>query len=388
MFRKTLFWIHLISGVLAGLVIFMMSLTGVILTYERQILHWSEQSRYLSSTEQSAIPLSIENLLIISQQHAPDMNPETLTLINHPGAPVSFSAGRSGSLSLNPYNGEEQELKSPGLERFFNSVTAWHRWFNQSGESRSTARAITGASNLAFLFLLLSGIYLWFPKVWRWALFRSRLLFASKPPSSEARDFNWHHVFGIWCAIPLVIVVATATVFNYSWANNLVYQVYGEEAPQRGARGSSSARTEAGATMGLITQSDRPYLNLDQLTQLARQHTEAELGDWYSIRLGLPKPLQNEVEFNINQSLGGQPQKQYTLSLDRHSGELLGITGLSDRSPGSQTRSIIRFLHTGEVLGIWGQTVAGLVSLASLFMVWTGFALAYRRLIKPLFRKS
>jgi uncharacterized iron-regulated membrane protein len=48
----------------------------------------------------------------------------------------------------------------------------------------------------------------------------------------------------------------------------------------------------------------------------------------------------------------------------------------------------VRFLHTGEVLGIAGQTIAGLVSLTSLFMVWTGLALAWRRLIVPLYRKK
>jgi uncharacterized iron-regulated membrane protein len=57
-------------------------------------------------------------------------------------------------------------------------------------------------------------------------------------------------------------------------------------------------------------------------------------------------------------------------------------------SPGRKARSIIRFLHTGEVLGIAGQTLAGIVSLISLLMFWTGLALAYRRLIQPLFRKQ
>jgi uncharacterized iron-regulated membrane protein len=45
---------------------------------------------------------------------------------------------------------------------------------------------------------------------------------------------------------------------------------------------------------------------------------------------------------------------------------------------------LIRFLHTGEALGLAGQTVAGVVSLTSVVMVWTGLALAYRRLIAPL----
>jgi len=39
----------------------------------------------------------------------------------------------------------------------------------------------------------------------------------------------------------------------------------------------------------------------------------------------------------------------------------------------------LRFAHTGEVLGLPGQTVAGLVSLGAAVLVWTGLALAWRR---------
>lgn len=389
MFRKTLFWIHLISGLLAGLVIFMMSFTGVLLTYERQILHWFEQGRYVPAPEQAEIPATLDTLLALGRLHEPDLEPTSITVLNDPGAPVTLSAGRSGSLSLHPYTGEHMSVACPGLENFFSAVTGWHRWFNLSGESRSTARAITGASNLVFLFLLLSGLYLWFPRLWRWTLFKARLLFVSNPPSSQARDFNWHHVMGFWSLIPLVFIVATATVFNYSWANNLVYWVYGEEAPQRGGgRGGNETASNQIENMALTSAVERNYLSLDQLMQTARQHTESRLGDWHSLSLTLPEHADSNIEVAVNQSLGGQPQNQFTLSLDRHSGDLESISGLSDRSPGSQTRSIVRFLHTGEVLGIWGQTLAGLVSFASLFMVWTGFALAWRRLVQPLFRKK
>jgi len=48
----------------------------------------------------------------------------------------------------------------------------------------------------------------------------------------------------------------------------------------------------------------------------------------------------------------------------------------------------VRFLHTGEALGITGQTIAGLVSFTSLIMVWTGLALAWRRLVSPRLRKK
>ena len=41
----------------------------------------------------------------------------------------------------------------------------------------------------------------------------------------------------------------------------------------------------------------------------------------------------------------------------------------------------MRFAHTGEVLGIPGQTVAGLVSAGGVVLVWTGIALALRRFL-------
>ena len=39
--RTLLFWPHLIAGVLTGAVILVMSVTGVVLTYERQLNEWS-----------------------------------------------------------------------------------------------------------------------------------------------------------------------------------------------------------------------------------------------------------------------------------------------------------------------------------------------------------
>ena len=46
MFRKTIFWLHLACGVSAGVVVLMMSVTGVVLTYERQAQVWEDRSYY------------------------------------------------------------------------------------------------------------------------------------------------------------------------------------------------------------------------------------------------------------------------------------------------------------------------------------------------------
>ena len=39
----------------------------------------------------------------------------------------------------------------------------------------------------------------------------------------------------------------------------------------------------------------------------------------------------------------------------------------------------MRFGHTGEVFGVPGQILAGLASAGGCVLVWTGFALAWRR---------
>ena len=49
---------------------------------------------------------------------------------------------------------------------------------------------------------------------------------------------------------------------------------------------------------------------------------------------------------------------------------------------GRQLRTFLRFAHTGEFYGVTGQTIAGLVTLGPTFLVYTGFALALRRLAR------
>ena len=44
--RKVLFWCHLAAGVTAGVVILIMSVTGALLTYEKQIIAWADTRHY------------------------------------------------------------------------------------------------------------------------------------------------------------------------------------------------------------------------------------------------------------------------------------------------------------------------------------------------------
>ncbi|HET7229486.1 MAG TPA: PepSY domain-containing protein, partial [Longimicrobium sp.] len=99
------------------------------------------------------------------------------------------------------------------------------------------------------------------------------------------------------------------------------------------------------------------------------------------------KKADEPVAFNIDRGDGGQPQKRASLSLDRRTGAVVKWEPFPTQKPGRRMRSILRFAHTGEVLGLFGQTLAGLASAGAALLVWTGIALAWRRYRAWLARK-
>jgi uncharacterized iron-regulated membrane protein len=64
MFRKVLFWIHLATGLIAGLAIAVMCATGVILSFEKQLVAWAERdARVIASPETGASRLTLSEML-------------------------------------------------------------------------------------------------------------------------------------------------------------------------------------------------------------------------------------------------------------------------------------------------------------------------------------
>lgn len=341
----------------------MMSVTGVVLTYERQAQVWEDRSYY--AQPEAGQQMMTADQLIAASRALEGFEPTSLILNSDPTAPAVLRQGRSQTQYLNPYSGQAYNPHSDAWSAFFGAVRGWHRWFNMTGDNRSSARVVTGAANLMFLFLVLSGIYLWLPKIYAKATLRARLWFNASYSNANARDFNWHHVFGFWAALPLVVIISTATVFNYTWANNLVYQLAGEEPPVRGGSASAEAPNPAPA-------SRLPYADL---VDTAKTYSE----DWRTITLAIPASDANSANLTLDEGDGGQPQKRHVLTLDVSDAEVIKWAPFTSQTAGAQARRWVRFLHTGEALGLTGQTIAGIASIAAVFMVWTGLALALRR---------
>lgn len=383
-FRKILFWLHLIAGCIAGTIILVMSATGLLLTYERQILARADRGAYQISNPPSS-RLSIDDLLTRMEG---ELTPNSsLVIRSNPSEPVEISLGREGAVYASPYDGRVLGRSDPETRRFFQSITSWHRWLGADGEGRATAKAITGACNLAFLFIVASGIYLWLPKVWSRQHLRPIVWFRSNS-SGKARDFNWHNVFGFWTAIPLLIVVASAVPMSYSWGNRLLYQMTGSEIPtfngppgeKGGGKGKAGPRKKRGGPPS-EQREDRPMEREERRPSLNAPWTRAQqqVAGWKSISLRIPNRPSADVVFTIDTGDGGQPQKRSTLTLDPANAAVRKWETFDSTSPGRQLRSWTRFAHTGEYYGIVGQTIAGVACFAALMLVWTGIALALRR---------
>ena len=161
-----LFWAHLSAGVTAGLVILLMSGTGVLLTYQRQLIAWADRVPAARPPSASATPLAMDELLArLAASPSHPTAPFSVAVRNDPDAPVVVSAGADGVL-------------------------------------------------------LVSGSYLWLPRVSSWRTLRP-LVWFRWAGTARARHFNWHHVVALWCFVPLLVIIASGVVMSYVRANAL-----------------------------------------------------------------------------------------------------------------------------------------------------------------------
>ncbi len=372
-FRKIIFWVHLVAGLVAGLVIAVMSVTGVAIAFEPQLLEWAERdARRVQVPAPAPARLSVDDLLARVRAARPDAQPSGVTVYPEPGAAVLVNLGRERLVYVNPYTGEVRDGGAQGGRDFFHVMEELHRWLAASGDNRAVGKALTGASNAVFLFLALSGLYLWWPRKWNLRAMRPSLWFR-RGLKGKARDWNWHNVIGFWSLPVLIVLTASGMVISYRWASDLVFKVTGHAPPtNQGPPGQSAVKLPA-------PPPGTERLGLEALFAEARNATPG----WKSVSLrlgGAPRPGGAEaLTFTVREQ-GAWPLFASTqVSLNPFTGEVAKQEGYAGYNSGRKLRTWLRFLHTGEALGWPGQLVAAIASLGGGFLVWTGFALAWRR---------
>ncbi len=408
--RKFIFWLHLAAGLVAGTVILVMSVTGVALAYEKEIIAWAERDAQRVTVPADATRLPLEELIARARAAQPEAQPTNVIVKSDPEAAVALSLGRAGAIYVDPYTGEVRSPEPTAWRPFMSTMVSWHRYLALSGDNRALGKAITGACNAAFLVLGVTGLYLWWPRTWsRRAL--ATIATLKFDLRGRARDFNWHNAVGLWSAIPIIIMTATALPISYQWAGNLLNKLNGPAA--------APSATPAAVTVPAPPAGAR-RLEYQHLLSSVQQ----QVPDWKQITLTLggpaagggrggpgpsPAPAARDgeriastpegprsssaapasgprgpgglqpVTFSVRETNRWPRTATTTLALNPFTGETLRREGYEDLPLGRQVRAWTRFLHTGEALGPIGQGIAGLGSLGGVILVWTGFTLSWRR---------
>ena len=397
--RRVLFWSHLTLGVVAGLVILLMSITGVLLGFERQTIAW------LDGAPRVEAPAGVERLpldALLAGAGIDAAEVASVAMRADPAEPVTvrFRDRERGTVLLDPWRGGTVAPPADSAGRkAMAALRRWHRWVGaEGGEWRARMKATTGASNLAFLLIVLSGLWLWWPKRLTWTAIRNVAWFR-RGLSPKARDFNWHNTIGFWTAIPLFFVVASGVFISYRWPGLWLDRVAGN-AEERAAAiealaatpepardgGSGGGGTRGGAESrggrergGPEERTDTPSRPRASLQAIAAAAAAAR-PDWQSLTITTPSPRDSVVTVAAAAGNTYRPDLRTTLRFDAETAALAGATGYADLSVSRRIRAWVRFGHTGEVFGLTGQWIATIASLGGVFLVLTGLALSVRRL--------
>lgn len=386
--RSTLFWTHLVMGIVGGVIILVMSVTGVLLGFERQLIAALDGAPKVVVTEAQVTRLPVDQLLT---QSGAVNDPVATIVVKAPSTEpvvVRFRDREKPAVLLDPYTaGVIPAVTGGKTAKFMSWLRGWHRWLGVEGESRPLARAITGACNVAFLLLVLTGMVLWLPRRLSAAAWRA-VGFFNPRLSGKARDFNWHNSLGIWSAIPLALVVATAMFISYQWPGQWLDRYFGtpkeraaaikamntpREAPQREA----APRREGGD--GARRRAESSAQDLRALPAMWSTVTTLR-PEWQSITITMPARPDSAVQVAVAEGNTYRPDQRYQYFFESASAQLVRESNYDSLSTSRQIRAWYRFGHTGEVFGVPGQLIATLVSLAGVVLVYTGFALSWRRL--------
>jgi len=395
--RRLLFWSHLVCGLAVGLVILLLSVTGAMLAFKRPFMNYLDHQQ-AGVIQPLKTRVAIANLMPLAEKNA--HQPITsITLSSTPSDPLIFEAGRNSVFLADPYRGTVTGPASPKIRAFFHTVLTVHRWFALADASHSAVEQIIGWCALVFSFLILSGFYLWLPPLWKWTMLRVRLRpgWAANP---RARDWNWHHTFGLWLGVPLLAIALTGVIMALPWANALLFRMTGSPLPASHhgpERAEDGHRTKGhGATGKPFTNmpggkhkddaqetkakphegNTQPGMNPDLIFASASIQPEA----WKSLQLRVAASGVQEYTVTMDRGNGAQPQRRDTLIFDS-SGHLLRRESFAQQSLGSRLRALARFLHTGELFGLMGESVAFFACLGGILLVWTGYALSWRRFL-------
>lgn len=355
--------VHLWLGLASGLVVFIVSLTGAIFTFQDEIRDLTEPWRKVEAV--GAAPLQPSRLQAAALAKHPSVKAAT-TWVTYFGpersATVFFTdpAGVPTQVYLNPYTG--QVLKEQDLRwHFFSIVQAIHMTLLLP---EAVAKWVVGGSVIIFLLMLGTGLVLWWPK--RRQERRQRLTIKWGARWRRV-NYDLHNVLGFYAAsiAGLLALTGLFMIFPVLLDSAMLVANGGQTYPAEKA----VAKVD---TLQMVAAAAQPlpdvvYQAVQRRSPGAEMMIIGPVGDGKA-------PAQC---WAYQKALHYYHRDEY--AFHPVSGQLLQARMHAGLSNGGKLSEMNYDLHTGQILGLGGKMVAFLASLISASLPVTGTVLWWGR---------
>lgn len=265
---------------------------------------------------------------------------------------------------VNPYSGKV--LGTYDEKNGFFQIVKMIHWSFLLKQSWGTY--VVGIPVLIFVFMLISGIILWWPK--NKAARKQRFSFKWKNVKNwKRKNYDLHNVLGFYASVFALIFSITGLFYAFVFVQSSVYFIF--SGGKTAYPDFSSITTKAPIEM-------RTEGTLDKISNTVK----AKYPDSYNFSIDLGHEHMDDHEhpnFEVYvKHLSYSYHKSSSLIFDENSGELLHTHDMKDKNFGEKTVGANYDIHVGSILGLPTKIIAFIVSLicASLpvtgFMIWWG----------------
>lgn len=389
MLKKILFQTHWLLGITAGVVLGIVGATGALLSFEGPIQTWLNRDvRTVAAQSTPALPL--DQLAAEARRQMPEHRLVSLALSSRPtdsvratfapNAPAALEANARGGARgaptqtryLDPYSGALIPGAGARGQEFFRGTRSLHRWLTVGGVgNQAVGKQIVGASTVFCAVLVLSGLYLRWPR--RWSQWRSWLALNWQ---LKGRSFLWHlhAVLGTWVLPFFLVMSLTGLYWSYDWYRSGLFALAGVEqpAPRGGARPAEGKPGEA--------RPAAPDVDLAAVWSTFARESASE--PFATATVTLPQEAGRPVEVRYVPLDAPHDRASNTLSVDAAGTTLVKHERYRAKRPGERFMASIFPLHSGSFFGIPGLMLFMLASLAMPVFTVTGWMLYLDRRTK------
>ncbi|MFK7030638.1 PepSY-associated TM helix domain-containing protein [Flavobacterium oreochromis] len=357
--------IHLWLGLISGIIVFIVATTGALYTFKEEIQTWNQQHPKVKT--QNSLLLTPSILRNIATKKFPN---KEIHAIKYNGtnkaAEIIFykdSPSYHIVLYLNPYNGKIIKISDLNTG-FFHFIFEGHMYL---WLPHSIGQIIVATATLLFMFLVITGIILWYPK--RNKEIKKRIWFQWKEGIKwKRKNFDLHNIIGFYTSLFALIFIITGLVWGFPWFGYLYYKAIGGE--------KSMIYQEPTAFYKNKTLKNSS-LSLDKAWSIMK----SEYPNAQSIEIHPPLNDSTSIACNSNSESNTLWRTDYRY-FDQYSLEEKKVNHLwGQLKDADNSDKLLRMnydIHTGAIGGLAGKIFAFLISLliASLpitgFLIWWG----------------